>query len=356
MDYYEELVDKMTTYYCNQTKCTPDQASDVMIRIRVLASQLASYCAAAAEAVRDAFPATASGEALERHAALRGLTRKEGVRASGVVSFGRPAPAGYDILIPEGTVVQSGGSEPLQFVTIRDITLPKNSTSVIVTVQAVEPGAKYNLKTNSITVMVTPPPGITVMKHVTACQKGTDSESDEELRRRLFDTVRNPAVGGSPGYYKKLLLEQSAVTKAKVLPVYRGGGTVDLVAYGDREGFADVQLERLRTLFQAQRELGVDVLVREAQTTPVNLTLSLGVKEGWDQAAVTEACEEALEKEMEGLDIGEPWLLARMYQTVMAQDGVYNCKITLPAADTYPLEDRLLVPGGITINRLEAMV
>lgn len=356
MDYYEELVDKMTTYYCNQTKCTPDQASDVMIRIRVLASQLAFYCQAAEEAVRDAFPATAAGEALDRHAALRGLTRKEGVRSTGVVSFGRTSPAGYDILIPAGTVVQSGGDEPLQFVTIRDVTLPGTYTSIIATVEAVEPGAKYNLKTNTITVMVTPPPGITVLKHVTACKNGTDSESDDALRRRLFDTVRNPAVGGNPGYYKKLLLEQAIVTKAKVLPVYRGSGTVDLVAYKDQEGFSETELEQLRQLFRSQRELGVDVLVREAQTTPVNLTLSLGVKEGWDQTAVSEACEEALSGEMALLDIGEPWLLARMYRTVMAQDGVYNCKITLPAADTYPLEDRLLVPGGITIERLEAQV
>ena len=85
MGYYEELVDKMTTYYCNQTKCTPDQASDVMIRIRVLADQLAEHCKTAEAAVQNAFPLTAEGEALERHAALRGLTRKAGDKAVGEI-------------------------------------------------------------------------------------------------------------------------------------------------------------------------------------------------------------------------------------------------------------------------------
>ena len=65
MGYYEELVDKMTTYYCNQTKCTPDQASDVMIRIRVLADQLAEHCKTAEAAVQNAFPLTAEGEAFK---------------------------------------------------------------------------------------------------------------------------------------------------------------------------------------------------------------------------------------------------------------------------------------------------
>ena len=40
MKYYEQLVERMTTYYRNQTGFTPDQASEVMLRIRILAAQL----------------------------------------------------------------------------------------------------------------------------------------------------------------------------------------------------------------------------------------------------------------------------------------------------------------------------
>ena len=204
--------------------------------------------------------------------------------------------------------------------------------------------------------MVTPPPGITLIRHVTACKGGTDSEGDEALRRRLLDTCRGPAIGGSPGYYRKLALDQTGVGKVKVLPVCRGAGTVDLVVRGSYGALYPADLNRLRELFRGQRELGVDVLVREVQTTPVNLSLTLGVREGWDYDAVRESCEEALQEELEGLDIGEPWLLARMYRCVMSQEGVHNCAVTLPAADVYPLEDRLLVPGGITIQRMEVSV
>ena len=36
--------------------------------------------------------------------------------------------------------------------------------------------------------------------------------------------------------------------------------------------------------------------------------------------------------------------------------STFSCAVTLPAADVYPLEDRLLVPGGITIQRMEVSV
>ena len=32
MSYYDQLLERMLSYYKNQTKCTPDKASDVMIR------------------------------------------------------------------------------------------------------------------------------------------------------------------------------------------------------------------------------------------------------------------------------------------------------------------------------------
>ena len=214
MSYYDQLLERMLSYYKNQTKCTPDKASDVMIRMQVLAAQLDECCQRAEEASRQAFPGTATGEWLERHAAMRGLARKPGAKATGVVSFRRSTPAGYDIHIPVGTVVQSAGAEPLRFVTVRDCVLAGALTSVIATVEAAEPGSRYNLKTGSITVMVTPPPGVTQLTHVTACQGGTDPESDGELRSRLLDSCRAPAVGTSPGWYRALALAQSGVGKA----------------------------------------------------------------------------------------------------------------------------------------------
>lgn len=356
MSYYDQLLERMLSYYKNQTKCTPDKASDVMIRMQVLAAQLDECCQRAEEASRQAFPGTATGEWLERHAAMRGLARKPGAKATGVVSFRRSTPAGYDIHIPAGTGVQSAGAEPLRFVTVRDCVLAGALTSVIATVEAAEPGSRYNLKTGSITVMVTPPPGVTQLTHVTACQGGTDPESDGELRSRLLDSCRAPAVGTSPGWYRALALAQSGVGKAKVLPALRGGGTVDLLVHGSAGPLGQSQLAALDQLFQGQRDLGVDLVVRQVQTTPVNLELALAAAEGWGFDTVAADCRAAVLAEVNGLDIGGPLLLARLDRAVMACPGVYNCHVSLPAGDTYPLEDRLLTAGAVTITEMEGRV
>lgn len=356
MKYYDQLVEQMTTYYIAQTKLTPDQASDVMIRIRVLAAQLDSYCQEAEEVAMQSSPFTATGEALDRHAALRGLSRKEGTKATGTVLFRRSSPAGYDINIPAGTVIQTGGMEPLRFVTCEDVVLFGQATAVLSSIEAVEPGAKYNVKSGNVNVMVTPPAGITQVYNSANCRGGSDTESDEALRARLLDACRNPVIGMNAGFYRGLMLAQSGVEKVKVISACRGSGTVDLVVDGGSANLTTAQIAALQALLQDQRDLGIDVLVRKAVTTPVNLKVALAVASGWDHAEVAERCQEAIEKEMAGLDIGEPWLLARMNRLLMEQPGVYNCKVELPAADTFPLEDRLLVPGGITMEKLEVQV
>jgi uncharacterized phage protein gp47/JayE len=355
MDDYSDLYQQMLDYYCSATRHTPDQASDIAIRIQVLAAQLEKLVSQAREVERDAFPATAVGEALEHHAALRGLTRKEGTKAGCTVIFRRPA-AGYSLVIPVGTLLQTGGTEALRYVTRKNITMSASATTAVCTVDAVEAGSVYNVKAGNITVMVTPPQGVTEVAQLTDCVGGSDPEGDESLRARLLDSCRHPGVGGSPGYYRELMLSQQEVGKAKVIPTFRGRGTVDLVVYGIDGTLSEYQLGILQELFQEQRELGVDVLVRSPQTTPVNLELSLAVETGWDFGSVSAAVEEALREEMEKLDIGAPWLLARMNRVVMEVPGVYNCIVTLPAADTFPLEDGLLVPSGITIHTMEVSV
>lgn len=64
-----------------------DSASDVGIRFAVLAEQLALLQQELETAQQQAFAQTATGQALEMHAAQRGLSRKQAVYASGTAVF-----------------------------------------------------------------------------------------------------------------------------------------------------------------------------------------------------------------------------------------------------------------------------
>ena len=85
-EYYYE---KMAETYAGLTGFRPNPASDVAFRFRALAVQLSALAGQIEEARLGAFPATASGKTLDAHAALRGLSRREACRASGMLRFSR---------------------------------------------------------------------------------------------------------------------------------------------------------------------------------------------------------------------------------------------------------------------------
>lgn len=58
---------------------------------------------------------------------------------------------------------------------------------------------------------------------------GEDIETDEVLRERYYEYVRNPAYGGNIADYKRKVKLLDGVGQVKVFPVWNGGGTVKLV-------------------------------------------------------------------------------------------------------------------------------
>lgn len=57
---------------------------------------------------------------------------------------------------------------------------------------------------------------------------GRDEETDDELRARYFDTIKQNAFGGNIAQYKKEISNISGVGGVQVYPVWNGGGTVKL--------------------------------------------------------------------------------------------------------------------------------
>ena len=98
---YESFLEQMKQGYQQRTGIPVDSASDVGIRFAVLAEQLALLQQELETAQQQAFAQTATGQALEMHAAQRGLSRKQAVCASGTAVFSREEAAQADIPIPQ---------------------------------------------------------------------------------------------------------------------------------------------------------------------------------------------------------------------------------------------------------------
>lgn len=58
---------------------------------------------------------------------------------------------------------------------------------------------------------------------------GEDAETDENLRKRYFDGLKNQAYGGNIADYKEKINILDGIGGVKVFPVWNGGGTVKLV-------------------------------------------------------------------------------------------------------------------------------
>ena len=83
----EEIYQEMLSAYGEKTGVAPAEGCDLSARLYACAAQVFSLYVQASWVARQAFPQTAEGEYLDRHAQLRGLERKEPVAAPGGARF-----------------------------------------------------------------------------------------------------------------------------------------------------------------------------------------------------------------------------------------------------------------------------
>lgn len=172
--------------------------------------------------VRQAFPQTAVGDHLDRHARLRGLERKDAVAAQGVVRFIAGETAVSDRAIPAGTVCMTAGS--IRFETTQEGILAAGSLSVEVPVRALVPGAAGNVAAETIVSMAVAPVGISACVNPESCVGGVDREGDERLRERVLDTFKRLPNGANAAFYEQGALSFDQVAAAAVIPGPEGRG------------------------------------------------------------------------------------------------------------------------------------
>ena len=276
---YEEIRARMAAEYEAQAGFAPDDASDAGIRIRVLAGEI--YTALRMlEAVKDeAFPQTASGEALELHAMERGLSRKPAVRAQGTLTFSRETALTYDVEIPQGTVCAASAGAA-EFETTEAAVLAAGALSVTVPAQAVAGGKAFNAAAGAVDTLVTPPAGIEGVTNGAAFSGGADAESDDALRARLLQSWSILPNGTNAETYRRAAQQVPGVGSVNVVPRASGTGTVAVYLYGDGAPAAEETVGAVQAVLEAMREINVSVTVAAAEPAPRLVTAYIEPKDG----------------------------------------------------------------------------
>lgn len=168
---------------------------------------------------KQAIPFTATDEALEAWAGLKGVTRKAAVAATGTVTF--TGVNGSDI--PAGTLVVRGDS--VQYTTNADVVV--SGGVALVTVTASVPSAASTLTAGGVMTLGVAIAGVQSGGTVTTPgTPGADAETDDSLRSRMLQQYAAPPQGGDYADYIEWALQVPGVTRAWCTPNGMGIGTV----------------------------------------------------------------------------------------------------------------------------------
>ena len=194
-----------------------DMLSDLGARFKAVASELFNIACYGDFVMKQAFVQTASGEYLDKHAALRDMERKTAAKAKGRLTFSVSAPAEQDIVIPTGTICSVEGREFLQFITTQSGTIATGDLNVSVNAEAMDSGSAYNVKTGVINVIVNPPGYVEAVNNADAFSGGYDDETDDMLRNRILQSYRVPATGLSKYSIAECVMKISDVVDCNIV-------------------------------------------------------------------------------------------------------------------------------------------
>lgn len=344
----EEIYDEMLAVFRKETGAEASAVSDLSVKLYAVAAQVYGLYVQADWLSRQCFPQTATGEYLDRHAALRGLERHGAVAAQGLIRFSVDTPAQTDLSILGGTVCSTAAQT--RFETTEDAILPAGATWVEVPARAVEAGNAGNVPPGSILAMAVPPVGISRCVNTEAFTGGLDVESDEDLRSRVLETYRRMPNGANAAFYEQGALSFEQVAACSVLPRNRGTGTVDVIIATAAGLPENALISQVQAYFEERREIAVDVLVKAPTAKSVNITASVEPKEGYETEAVVAGVETAIAGFFSGRRLGKDILVAELNQLVFSQEGVANCKVTVPADDVSVASDELPQLGSLTVE------
>lgn len=328
----------------------PEGTGELAVRLYALAAQVYGLYQEAEWTRRQCFPQTATGEELDKHAFLRGLTRNEAVRAAGTLRFSVGTAAQTDLPIPQGTVCMTAGL--VTFETTRAAVLPAGKLSVDVPAQAVRPGSGGNTPAGTIRTMAVAPTGVAACTNPAAFTGGRETEGDEDLRARILASYQRLPNGTNAAYYEQEATALEGVAAANVLPKNRGLGTVDIYIAADGGLPSQELLEEVQDALESKREIAVDLRVLSPQAVTVNVLVSVKARESHLLQTVREAVSAAIQTWFDGGLLGKDLLLADLRQRIYETEGVANYRIDSPANDVTVSPGQLPVLGVLSVEEL----
>ena len=178
-------------------------------------------------------------------------------------------------------------------------------TSGVVTVTAIAAGkgSGYRLYPGAKLKFLEKYTGLTKVEIDAISSGGYDRESDENYRKRIHEAEANVVGYGNIAWYKMTAKSIAGVDKVKVIDLARGPGTVDvlIVAKGN-EAANEALIKKVKDVIESQRLAGANVLVKAANTYPIDINATIRIKAGANIEDIKKAFNRALNTYFSELD------------------------------------------------------
>ena len=347
----EEIYKTLRDGYAGISGYTPPEGSEFSIRLYAYAAQIQALFVHMDWVESQCFPQTATGDALTDHALTRGLSRKEGTRAAGRISFGRDEASEQELPIPAGTVCLNGNW--VRFETVADGVIPAGERLITLPASAVEAGVSGNTAAGTVTLLSLPPAGVSWCVNPSPFSGGQDQEDDEALRARLLDSYRRLPNGANAAFYQNEAMRFDGVVAADVLPRISGRGTVGVVIATASGLPSQELLDEVFAHLQSLREIAVDVTVTAPVPLPVTLSAEVAPRNGVTGAEACQNAEAALYGFFNGTRLGKPLLLSELQHVLHETPGLRNYRILAPASDLAVTAGQLPMLAGLTVGEID---
>lgn len=352
MDTIEEIYGRMKEKYTEKTGRELSGSSDMAVRMYTAAAEICSLYVYADWIKGQAFPQTASGENLDNHAAMRGLSRQRGTRARGSITFYTLSPTESSLNVPAETVCYT--EYGTRFLTEEAGVIPAGGTSVTVSAVCQTEGEAGNVAPEEITLMAVKPAGVSYCINSGAFTGGSDSETDESLRARIIDSFKSLPNGANAAYYEKEVRQIDGVADVKVLPKNRGAGTVDIVISAPG-GLPDDDLkQKVKEKLDEKREICVDIGILSPESENISVKANITAADGYSQQQAAENVKESLNEYFSKAPLGQSVLRAKIGSLIYGSEGVENYELLQPAEDVFLSHTALPILSSMVIGQMGA--
>ena len=305
---------------------------------------------------RQIFADTAEVEFLDRHGAIWGVLRTPATFAELNIDI-----TGTDgATIPVNTTYQSADGK--EYSTDQEVTISGGVATVKII--ATENGEESNLELSDVVSLESPIANVDSDATVSSIViDAEDTEADEAYRARLLDYIRQPPNGGSANDYIQWALSVAGVTRAWVLPLQLGPGTVGVAIVEDGEDpitASPAKIQEVKDYIEIVRPVTAEVTVFTPILSSMDITIELKPNTTTVQEAVESEIKDLIfrDSEVEGSfktpsedNTGEI-LLSRINEAISIAQGEEDHNITLingsAPADIIPGSNELIVLGTIT--------